>query len=162
MDEKQPAHTIRVAGREDAEAVAALITLAYRVEDFFITGDRTNPADIRHRMQRGVFLVLELDGALAGAVFVEGRGRTGYFGMLSVDPAKQGQGLGRKLIDAAEEWCRTAGCDQMQIEVVNLRIELPPFYERLGYVLTGTLPFPDMHKSRMPCEFLVMSKALRP
>jgi GNAT superfamily N-acetyltransferase len=160
VNEKPPAHTIRVATADDVEAVARLITLAYRVEDFFIEGDRTAPADIRHRMQHGVFLVLELDGALAGAVLVEVRGRTGYFGMLSVDPARQGQGLGRRLIDAAEDWCRTAGCGQMEIEVVSLRTELPPFYERLGYVLTWTRPFPDRHKSRMACEFLVMRKAL--
>jgi GNAT superfamily N-acetyltransferase len=160
VNDKQPAHTIRVATADDVEAVAALITLAYRVEDFFITGDRTDPADIRRRMQQGVFLVLELDGALAGAVFVEVRARAGYFGMLSVDPARQGEGLGRRLIDAAEDWCRTAGCNEMEIEVVSLRTELPPFYQRLGYVLTGTRPFPDMHKSRMACEFLVMAKAL--
>ena len=48
----------------------------------------------------------------------------------------------------------------MEIEVVSLRTELPPFYERLGYALTGTRPFPDMHKSRMACEFLVMRKAI--
>jgi GNAT superfamily N-acetyltransferase len=162
VPEKQPAYKIRVASPDDAEAVAALVTLAYRVEDFFITGDRTDTADIQRRMQVGVILVLEVDGTLVGAVFVQVRGRTGYFGMLSVDPASQGQGLGKRLIDAAEEWCRTAGCTEMEIEVVSLRTELPPFYERLGYVFTGTRPFPDMHKSRMACAFLVMEKALRP
>ena len=160
MDEKRPAHGIRVATPDDAADVATLITLAYRVEDFFIDGDRTDAADVRRHMQHGVFLVLELDGALAAAVYVKVRAGSGYFGMLSVDPARQGEGLGRQLIEAAEEWCRTAGCTEMEIEVVSLRTELPPFYERHGYVLTGTRPFDDAHKSRIPCEFLVMRKEL--
>ena len=156
MDEKRSAQNIRVASPDDAEGVATLITLAYRVEDFFIDGDRTDPADVRRLMQDGVFLLLEADGALAGTVYVKVRGGSGYFGMLSVDPARQGQGLGRRLVLAAEQWCRTAGCTEVEIEVVSLRTELPPFYERLGYGFSGTRPFPDMHKSRMPCEFLVM------
>ena len=160
MDEKQPPRGTRVATIYDAADVATLITLAYRVEDFFIDGDRTDAADVRRHMQHGVFLVLELDGALAAAVYVKVRAGSGYFGMLSVDPSRQGEGLGRQLIEAAEEWCRTAGCTEMEIEVVSLRTELPPFYERLGYALSGTRPFTDAHKSRMPCEFLVMRKEL--
>ena len=156
----QLAREIRVARTDDASAIATLITLAYRVEDFFITGDRTDAADVRRLMQHGAFLVLEEDGVLVGAVYVKARAGSGYFGMLSVDPSRQGEGLGRRLIDAAEEWCRTAGCAEMEIEVVSLRTELPPFYQRLGYVLTGTRPFPDLHKSRIQCEFLVMKKEL--
>ena len=160
MDEKRPAHGIRVATEDDAADVATLITLAYRVEDFFIDGDRTDPADVLRHMQHGIFLLLELNGALAGAVYVKVGAGSGYFGMLSVDPARQGEGLGRRLVETAEEWCRTAGCTEMEIEVVSLRSELPPFYERLGYVLNGTRPFNDPHKSRIPCEFLVMRKEL--
>ena len=160
MDEKQPPREIRVATIDDAPAVATLVTLAYRVEDFFIDGDRTDEADVRRRMQHGVFLVLEEDGALAGAVYVKVHAGSGYFGMLSVDPARQGEGLGRRLIKAAEEWCRTSGCTEMEIEVVSLRTELPSFYERHGYVLAGTRPFADVHKSRIPCEYLVMRKAI--
>jgi GNAT superfamily N-acetyltransferase len=158
VDEKRPPHDIRVATTADADAVATLITLAYRVEDFFIDGDRTDPADVRQHMQHGVFLLREQDGGLAGAVYVQIRGGRGYFGMLSVDPARQKEGIGRRLIEAAESWCRTAGCTEMEIEVVSLRTELPPFYERFGYVLSGTRPFDDAHKSRIPCEFLVMRK----
>jgi GNAT superfamily N-acetyltransferase len=156
----QLAREIRVARTDDASAIATLITLAYRVEDFFITGDRTDAADVKRLMQDGAFLVLEEDGVLVGAVYVQVRARSGYFGMLSVDPSRQREGLGRRLIDAAEEWCRTAGCTEMEIEVVSLRTELPPFYERLGYVLAGTRPFPDLHKSRIRCEFLVMKRKL--
>ena len=151
----------RPSRADEAEAVAALITLAYRVEDFFVTGDRTDAADVLRRMQHGEFLVLEDPaGTLAGCVYVELRNERGYFGMLSVDPARQGQGLGRALVAAAEARCQAAGCHEMEIEVVNLRTELPPFYSRLGYTPESTRAFPSDERVTQPCHFIVMAKPL--
>ncbi len=153
----------RIADPSDAPAVAALISLAYRVEDFFKTGDRTDEADVRARMARSAFLLLEDDaGALAGCVYVDVRGETGYFGMLSVDPTRQGQGLGARLIAAAEVHCRNAGCREMELEVVHLRTELPPFYRRFGYLESGTRPFFDQERATLPCHLIVMTKSLLP
>lgn len=153
-------HT-RVAHPADAPALAALINLAYRVEDFFKIGDRTDPAEVREKMTHGDFVVLEdADGTLAGSVYVTADEGVGYFGMLSIDPPRQGQGLGKRLIHEAEDHCRRAGCHEMELEVVNLRTELPPFYRRFGYVETGTRPFSETERISRPCHFIVMSKAL--
>ena len=152
--------TIRTAVPDDAPVLAALISLAYRVEDFFKIGDRTDPDDVRAHMDEGTFLVLEDRDTVAGCVFVKIDDETGYFGMLSVDPARQGQGLGIRMITVAEDHCRAAGCREMELEVVNLRTELPPFYRKFGYVEAGTRPFPDLEKSKLPCHFIVMSKPL--
>jgi GNAT superfamily N-acetyltransferase len=152
---------IRPSGLDEVDAVAALITLAYRVEAFFVTGDRTDAADVRRRMQRGEFLVLEDPaGVLAGCVYVEVRIDRGYFGMLSVNPARQGHGFGRALVEAAEARCQAAGCHEMEIEVVNLRTELPPFYRRLGYGEEGSRPFPADERVTRPAHFIVMTKSL--
>lgn len=48
----------------------------------------------------------------------------------------------------------------MDLRIVNLREELPPFYRRLGYVETGTAPFQEEIKSKLPCHFVLMSKPL--
>ena len=151
---------IRTATRAEAPALAALISLAYRVEDFFKIGDRTDAADVRERMARGDFLVIEDERDIAGCVYVTWHGDVGYFGMLSIDPARQGQGLGSKLIAAAEGHCRAVGCRTMELEVVNLRTELPPFYRRFGYTESGTRPFTDTERASRPCHFIVMSKPL--
>jgi hypothetical protein len=49
----------------------------------------------------------------------------------------------------------------VDIRVVNLRTELPPFYRRLGYVEQRTEPFTDPRAHR-PCHFICMSKTLEP
>jgi GNAT superfamily N-acetyltransferase len=153
----------RLAVPNDAETLAALISLAYRVEDFFKIGDRTDAADVRDKMTSGAFILL-LDEAdrIAGSVYVTTHDDVGYFGMLSIDPARQGRGLGSALIAEAENYCRRAGCTTMELEVVNLRTELPPYYRRFGYVESGTRPFTENERISQPCHFIVMSKPLAP
>jgi GNAT superfamily N-acetyltransferase len=99
-------------------------------------------------------------GTMVGCVYLECRGDRAYFGMLSIDPAWQGRGFGRQLIDAVEARARDHGCHVMDIHIVNLREELPAYYRRFGYVEQGTLPFSDPDRASRPCHFIVMSKPL--
>ena len=152
----------RTAEAVDAENIACLVNLAFRPERFFIDGDRTSPEKVRTLLQKGRFLLAEDAGVLIGCVYVEKRGQRGYFGLLAVDPARQRAGLGVHLIEAAESYCRAAGCRFMDLTVVNLRKELPGYYRRLGYAESGTLSFPeDQHPPKMPCHLVRMSKPLR-
>ena len=157
-------HT-RLAVPNDADRLAALISLAYRVEDFFKIGDRTDAAEVRDKMTSGAFILLLDDedrDRIAGSVYVTTHEEVGYFGMLSIDPSRQGRGLGTRLIAEAENYCRRAGCTTMELEVVNLRTELPPYYRRFGYVESGTRPFTESERTSQPCHFIVMSKPLAP
>ena len=152
---------IRIAKADDAPILAAIINRAFVVEAFFKIGDRTSPEDVGGLMQAGGrFLIAEEDGRPVGCVFVKAKGATGYFGMLSVDPGQQGKGLGRVLIDASEEHLRNLGCRQVEIEVVNLREELPPLYEKFGYVKAEERPFHAPERASQPCHFIVMTKLL--
>ena len=151
---------LRAAGPADAGAVTALINAAYQVERFFLDGDRTSEDEVRRYMAKGTFLIAEQDAAPIGCVYTEQRGDRGYFGLLAVNPGQHGKGVGRALIEAAEARFRRAGCRAVDIQVVDLRIELPPFYRRLGYVETGTAPFADTEKATRPCHFILMSKQL--
>jgi ribosomal protein S18 acetylase RimI-like enzyme len=101
-----PAVKVRDATAADVEAIARLVNRAFLVERFFVEGDRTSPAEISRMLESGAFLLAEADGRLVACVYVELRGERGYFGMLSVDPSRQGEGLGRRLVDAAEDRCR--------------------------------------------------------
>jgi GNAT superfamily N-acetyltransferase len=84
-----------------------------------------------------------------------------YFGLLSVDPSQQRQGIGRGLVNDAERRAREARCEFMDILAVNVRPELPPIYQGMGYVASGTAPFPANVPTKVPCHFLRMSKDLR-
>lgn len=152
--------TIRCADPADVQAIVDLVNRAYLVERFFVEGDRTDPAEVEELMRRGRFLVAERGGALVACVHVEATGPVGRFGMLSVDPASQRAGLGRLMVAAAERACRDAGCREVEIEVVDLRAELFPFYRRLGYVEAGLAPFPEPQRVTRPCTFVVMRKRL--
>ena len=152
---------VRTAVPQDAPALSGLINDAFKVEAFFKIGDRTSAAEVIGLMQRGQFLVIEApSGAIAGCVYLTFQHRRAYFGMLSIDPSRQGEGLGRRLIDAVEARSRERGCSHVDIHIVNLRTELPGFYRRLGYVEIGTLPFPDTDRATRPCHFIVMTKHL--
>jgi GNAT superfamily N-acetyltransferase len=151
---------LRSAIPDDAEALAALISDAYRVEAFFVTGNRITADEVRRCLGSGSFLILDDADGIAGCVYVRITGETGYFGLLSTSPARQRQGIGARLVAAAEDRCRAAGCREMEIEVVDLRTELPPFYRRLGYTERGTRPFPDPDRATRPCHFIVMRKEL--
>lgn len=150
---------LRQATAADVATLVSLINRAYEVEKFFVDGDRISPAQVIDLLSRGAFLIADDDGAPAACVYVELKGERGYFGLLAVDPGRQGHGLGRTMVEAAEQHARSAGCSVMDISVVNLRTELPPFYHRLGYTQTGTAPFTDQ-RATQPCHFILMSKAI--
>jgi ribosomal protein S18 acetylase RimI-like enzyme len=60
--------------------------------------------------------------------------RDAYIGELIVDERFEGRGVGRQLVDAAEEWARGAGyrCITLHTGAANERAR--SFYRRLGYV----------------------------
>ena len=149
-----------LADADDIPGLVRVINAAYEVEKFFVAGDRTDADTVRRLMTRGAFLVTRGDGGLTGCVYVELRHPRAYFGMLSVEPSRQGTGEGRRLVDEAEQYARDNGCEVMDIRVVNLRTELQPFYRRLGYAERGTEPVDDPRALR-PFHFILMSKALR-
>lgn len=155
--------TIRTATEEDAAAIIPLVNAAFVVEDF-LEGTRTDAERLAKSMETGTFLVAEdAMGKLTAAVYVEVNGERGYFGMLAVNPAQQGQGLGRRMIDAAENYFRAAGCRWVDIKVLSLRKGLPEYYRQFGYVETGSEEF---HPSRplkpgVECHCIAMAKQLR-
>ncbi|HTS31477.1 MAG TPA: GNAT family N-acetyltransferase [Bryobacteraceae bacterium] len=151
---------IRAAEVSEAESLVQLINAAFRIEEFFVDGDRIRLDQLRPMFAAGEFLVADGEGAPAGCVYVEQRGDRAYFGLLSIDPARQRTGLGSRLVDAAEHWARGRGCRFMDLRIVNLREELPGFYRRLGYVEGATEAFPAGTPTKLPCHFVTMWKLL--
>ncbi len=151
---------IRAADVADVDALVRLINSAFRVEQPFIEDDRTDAEGVRSYMAKGKFLVAENSSGLTACVYVELRGDRGYLGLLGVDPSCQGTGLGRKMMDAAENYFRKAGCRAIDLRVISARTPLPAFYRHLGYHETGTAPFAPDVPVKIPCRYVLMSKTL--
>lgn len=166
MPERVSDVRIRMAADADAGEIIAVTNTAFAVESF-ISGTRTDPESLAGMMRKGVFLIAERSAAershgLLASVYIELRGARGYFGMLAVDPAFQGIGLGRRMVEAAEDYCRRQGCRYLDLTTLSLRPELPPFYRKLGYLETGTEPFRPARPlvGGVKCHCIVMSKTL--
>jgi GNAT superfamily N-acetyltransferase len=157
-----PEIRLREATAADRPRLIEMINAAFAVETF-LDGTRTDDERLAATMEKGTLLLAEDgDKRILASIFVETRGELGYIGMLAVDPAHQGKGLGRRMMGAAEDWFRKQGCKAVELTVVNLRSELPPFYQRLGYVATATREFhPDQRlRPGVACHCVVMSKRL--
>ena len=154
--------SVRVASVSDCEALASLINSAFAIEKF-LEGERTDPEQLKEMMRKGQFLLgCDAAGQLVASVYVEVRGSRGYFGMLAVHPEQQKNGLGSKMVGAAEEYCRAKGCGAMDLVVLSLRPELPPLYRKLGYAESGVEEFhpPRAFIGTADCHCIVMSKDL--
>jgi ribosomal protein S18 acetylase RimI-like enzyme len=157
---------VRTSGAADMAAIIPVVNAAFAIETF-LDGTRTDEERMGEMMRKGEFLVAETVGEngprrVVAVVYTELHGERGYFGMLSVDPSEQGTGLGRRMVEAAEYHCRQRGCRHMDIVVLSLRPELPPFYQKLGYIETGREPARTSRplKEDVECHGIVMSKPL--
>jgi len=153
---------IRAAGASDLAAIVPIVNTAFAIETF-LEGMRTSEEHLAGTMETGDFLIAEEEpGSVVACVYVNAKEAVGYFGMLAVDPRRQGAGLGRVMVKAAEDYLRNHACREIRIDVLSLRPDLPPFYRRLGYVEIGVRPAPLVRtlKPGFECHSVIMSKTL--
>jgi ribosomal protein S18 acetylase RimI-like enzyme len=176
-------HRFRAATDADIPAAHALIESAYRGESAkrgwtheadLLGGQRTDAealAAIIADPKQTLILAHDQTGALVGCVLTADKGERGgariaYLGMLTVNPERQGDGLGRALIEAAETHARSLGAAIMEMTVIKSRRELIDWYLRRGYQDSGReepFPFDDprfgLPKTR-DLVFVVLMKRL--
>jgi ribosomal protein S18 acetylase RimI-like enzyme len=146
----------RPASLDDVDAIVELVTSAYRgdssrsgwtTEAELIEGPRTDAGILATEIvDPGGLVLVGVDGeAILACCHLERRSETvGYFGMFAVSPTRQGGGLGKQVMAEAERICRDDwGLTSLEMTVLEPREELIAFYERRGFVRTGTFePFP--------------------
>ena len=81
--------------------------------------------------------VRDAKGELRGGFWVEVYYETAFLKWAWVDPRLQGKGLGRVLMDMAEEESIKRGAGSLWLDTFSFQAR--PFYEKLGYAVFGTL-----------------------
>jgi ribosomal protein S18 acetylase RimI-like enzyme len=170
-------YTLSTAQTADLNELLALINSAFRGEssrqgwtheaDLIEGGIRADEPMLREIMANpaAILLVAKNEAAvIEGCVSLQQEEGGLYLGMLTVDPRLQGRGLGKLLLQAAEDYARTIGATHIEMTVIADRQALIDWYARHGFFPTGeTRPFVQDAKfgrPRYPIHFLVLKKSL--
>jgi len=133
----------------DVPELVVLINSAYRGESSkkgwtteanLIGGQRIDNEGLTEQMSDPDAVILKHindDGLITGCVYLQKRGEKLYLGMLTVSPTLQANGLGRRLLEAAEDYARNINYHTITMTVITTRTELLDWYERRGYTKTG-------------------------
>jgi ribosomal protein S18 acetylase RimI-like enzyme len=168
---------VSIANRTDVEQINQLVNSAYRgdssrkgwtTEADLLDGARVVPEAIIPLIENpGSVILLYRDAQhqIRGCVNLQEKAGLLYFGMFAVDPNYQGEGIGKKLLYAAEEYARSKGIGVIQMTVISKRDELINWYKKYGFQDTGLRePFPPAHPDsgipKLPLEFMVLEKSI--
>jgi GNAT superfamily N-acetyltransferase len=116
-------------GPEDAEILGRGIR-----EDAAARGIDVTPQDL-------MVTCRDDSGRLVGGVCGNTLGRWLYVGRLWVGAERRGTGLGRRLMEAAEDEARRRGCAESFLN--TFAFQARPFYERIGYAVFAEMLDPD-------------------
>jgi ribosomal protein S18 acetylase RimI-like enzyme len=100
------------------------------------------PAEVIRRklaVQRELFLVAEIGGALAGTVVAGYDGHRGWLHKVAVAAAHRRRGVGTALVRRAEAALRAAGCPKINLQVRASNAGVVAFYESLGYAVEAVV-----------------------
>jgi ribosomal protein S18 acetylase RimI-like enzyme len=168
---------IAVATIRDIPSINDLLNLAYRGEVasrtwtnevHLIAGEtRTSEAELKKLMDQpgSVFIKYCTVGkTIDGCVNLQLHAGKIYLGMLGVSPYKQGAGIGKKLLKAAEEYAQQMKCVSIFMTVISIRAELVDWYKRHGYKDTGEreklIESAISGQHLQPLELMILEKVL--
>ncbi len=85
------------------------------------------------KMQPDLFLVAIEQTLVAGSIMAGYDGHRGWLYAVAVLRSHQKRGLGRALVQAAEERLRAIGCKKINLQVRSSNTTVIEFYRSLGY-----------------------------
>jgi ribosomal protein S18 acetylase RimI-like enzyme len=126
---------IRQARSEDRDGIVACVNAAYAK---YVPRMSKKPgpmlADYGALIARGVVHVVGEPSAIRGVVICFPAMDHYFLENIAVDPAYQGTGLGRALMEFVEQQARAGGFGEIRLYTHERMTENIPYYERLGYV----------------------------
>lgn len=107
---------VRSARLDDAAALAALLDAA-GAPDFL----PLRASDVQGWLDRGQLLVLDDDGQLAAAAFLEQRGDRAQLELLVVDPSHHGHGIEERMLGVASALVEAFELPEIDIATIRQR-----------------------------------------
>ncbi len=97
--------------------------------------------DIQRKLdfQPELFFVAERGSELIGTVMAGYEGHRGWINSMAVEPGLQGAGLGRRLMEHAEQRLRALGCAKINLQVRATNERVIGFYRSLGFRIDETV-----------------------
>jgi ribosomal protein S18 acetylase RimI-like enzyme len=129
---------IRVATPEDAAAVAMVLCQAFVEYEALYTPEglaATTPSSdqIRQRLSEGPTWVAIQNVAVVGTVSAVLKGKGAYVRSMAILPNQRGQGLGQRLLQAAESFAREQDSEYMFLSTTPFLTRAIRLYERYGF-----------------------------
>jgi len=121
---------IRIYDPADQEAV---LRLWKRCGLVIPANDPVQDIARKFRFQKELFLVAVLRRKIVGTVMAGYEGRRGWINYLAVSPARQGKGIGRRLMQEAEKRLLALGCPKVNLLVRTSNSQMIEFYRNLGF-----------------------------
>lgn len=165
--------------QENIDQFYAIMLKAYAITEARIWGEnyqRMSRQDFSAVIEKGELIGAWIDGQPVGSIHTYRISENTFaFGLFSVDFHFKGLGIGRKLIQEAENKAREEGAHFMELEILRPENEtlkfktiLHDWYQRLGYELIETVSFIDRKPSKkeyvdrfiQPCVFDCYRKKL--
>jgi ribosomal protein S18 acetylase RimI-like enzyme len=113
--------------------IDALVDLWTRCELTRPWNDPRADIALARKSPSSAILVARLDGRIVASVMVGHDGHRGWAYYVAVDPDKQKLGLGRRMMEAAEQWLRERNIEKIMLMVRPGNERVAAFYESLGY-----------------------------
>jgi len=85
------------------------------------------------QFQPDLFLVGELNNKVIASVMIGYEGHRGWINYLAVSPLFQNNGLGKLLMNKAEDMLQEMGCLKINLQVREHNTQVIEFYRNLGY-----------------------------
>lgn len=126
--------TIRSAVPEDELGVVELWRACELVASY-----NDPAADLQFARGRACSDVLVAEdeiGRISGSVIVGHDGHRGWLYYVASAPHSRGLGIGRRMVQAGEEWLRQQGVVKVQLLVRETNTKVVSFYEHLGFETT--------------------------
>ncbi|HVR64033.1 MAG TPA: GNAT family acetyltransferase [Polyangia bacterium] len=95
----------------------------------------------KKRVQRDLFLVGTVDGAIVAAAMAGYDGHRGWVNYVAVDPRHRQQGLAARLMGEIERRLRQLGCPKISLQIRRDNLAAVGFYERIGYAQDDVVSF---------------------